>query len=382
MRTSLAQQKVNLLGLSRGGMEAFFVDLGEKAFRASQVLKWIYHHGVNDFDAMTNLSKDLRERLNAIAVIEPPRIVSSQTSADGTHKWLFAVDGGNCVETVFIPEPDRGTVCISSQVGCALDCSFCSTARQGFNRNLSVAEIIGQVWLAWRELGHSPKSSRVITNIVLMGMGEPLLNLDNVVRAMELMMDDWGMGLARRRITLSTAGVIPALERLRERCAVSLAVSLHAPNDELRNQLVPLNRKYPIRQLLAACRRYVECSPKSKVTFEYVMLDGVNDSQAHAQELVRMLRGVPAKINLIPFNPFPGTPYRRSAQSQIDAFRDILLHAGLMTITRKTRGHDIDAACGQLVGRVTDRTKRAHRRRQAPSVGIGRVACNAHRDFG
>jgi 23S rRNA (adenine2503-C2)-methyltransferase len=345
----LSQERVNLLGLNRGGLEAFFSDLGEKPFRAAQASKWIYHFGVDDFDAMTNLGKALRARLKAVAEIVPPAIVAEQTSEDGTHKWLLRVGGGNCVETVFIPEPERGTLCISSQVGCALD------------RNLSVAEIIGQVWVACRELGHSPKGPRIITNVVLMGMGEPLLNFENVVRAMDLMMDDLAVGLARRRIPLSTAGVIPALERLGARCPVSLAVSLHAPNDALRNGLVPLNRRYPIAQLLEACRRYVTYSPKSQITFEYVMLDRVNDSEEQARELVRVLRGVPAKVNLIPFNPFPGTPYRCSPRQRIDHFRDILLQAGLMTITRKTRGEDIAAACGQLVGRVQDRTRRAQR---------------------
>lgn len=359
--------RVNLLGLTRSDMEAFFAELGERPFRASQVLKWIYHFGVEDFDSMTNLSKPLRRRLGEIALLGAPEIVTCQVAADGTHKWLLKVAGDNCVETVFIPEADRGTLCISSQVGCALNCSFCSTARQGFNRNLSVAEIIGQVWLACRELGHSPNSPRVITNVVLMGMGEPLVNFENVVKAMDLMMDDLALGLARRRITLSTAGIIPALDRLRERCPVSLAVSLHAPDDDLRNQLVPLNRKYPIRELMEACRRYVESSPKSQVTFEYVMLSGINDSPTHARQLVRLLRDVPAKVNLIPFNLFPGASYQRSSQTTIDRFRDILLKAGLVTITRKTRGDDIDAACGQLVGRVTDRTKRTLRPRSGDS---------------
>ena len=355
--------RANLLGLRRPDMQAYFAEIGEKPFRASQVLKWIYHFGVDNFDLMTNLSKPLRRRLGEIATIDAPEIVTCQVAADGTHKWLMKVSGDDCVETVFIPEAERGTLCISSQVGCALDCSFCSTAQQGFNRNLSVAEIIGQVWLACRELGHSPNGRRVITNIVLMGMGEPLVNFENVVKAMDLMMDDLAVGLARRRITLSTAGIIPALDRLRERCPVSLAVSLHAPNDELRSQLVPLNRKYPVRELVDACRRYVRQSPKSQVTFEYVMLAGVNDSADHARQLVKLLRDVPAKVNLIPFNPFPGTRYQRSCQTSIDQFRDILLNAGLITITRKTRGDEIDAACGQLVGRVTDRTKRTLRPR-------------------
>ena len=358
-------ERVNLLGLNRPDMEAFFLGLGEKAFRASQVLKWIHHFGVTEFAAMSTLSMALRQRLAQVACMQPPEIVTCQVSADGTHKWLLRLDSGNSVETVFIPEDDRGTLCVSSQVGCTLNCSFCSTARQGFNRNLSVAEIIGQVWLARRELGDDPRLRRVITNVVLMGMGEPLLNFDNVVKAMDLMMDDLAVGLARRRITLSTAGIVPALERLQERCPVSLAVSLHAPSDALRNELVPLNRKYPIRELLAACKRYVAHSPKSHVTFEYVMLAGVNDSLEHARELVRALRGIAAKVNLIPFNPFPETRYIRSDQATVDRFRAVLMQAGLITITRKTRGDDIDAACGQLVGRVADRTRRSSRHGQA-----------------
>ena len=366
----MTHPRLNLLGLARSDLETFFADLGERAFRASQVLKWIYHFGVRDFDAMTNLSKPLRERLKQACVIGPPEIVTSQAANDGTHKWLLRVDGGDCVETVYIPEEDRGTLCISSQVGCALNCTFCATAQQGFNRNLSAAEIMGQVWLACQELGHGRGNERVITNVVLMGMGEPLTNFDNVVKAMELMMDDMAMGLSRRRITLSTAGIIPALHRLRERCPVSLAVSLHAPENELRNQLVPLNRKYPIQDLVDACRRYVERSPKSLVTFEYVMLAGVNDSPEHARKLAKLLRNVPAKVNLIPFNTYPGTTYHRSDQPTIDRFRTILMDAGLIAITRKTRGDDIDAACGQLVGRVTDRTRRTLRRQANAALTV------------
>lgn len=353
--------KVNLLELDREGMKTFLAELGEKAFRASQIFQWIHQHGVDDFDAMTNISKTLRQRLAEIAEIRGPEVVFDQHSEDGTRKWLLRLDGGNCVEAVFIPEDRRGTLCISSQVGCALDCSFCSTAQQGFNRNLTVAEIIGQVWVANHALGCDPKGERIITNVVLMGMGEPLLNFDNVVRAMNVMMDDFAYGLSKRRVTLSTSGVIPALERLAEISDVSLAVSLHAPTDELRNELVPLNRKYPIAPLLAACRHYV-AGDRRKVTFEYVMLDGVNDSPEHARQLVKLLRRVPAKVNLIPFNPFPGTKYRRSSQAVIDRFRDILIAGGLTTITRRTRGDDIDAACGQLAGRVIDRTKRRFRR--------------------
>ena len=352
-------EKINLLDLDRAGMEAFFLDMGEKAFRATQVLKWLHQFGVTDFEQMTNLGKALRAKLAERAEIRAPEVVIDQASADGTHKWLLRLDSGNSVETVFIPERGRGTLCVSSQVGCALACSFCSTGRQGFNRNLSVAEIIGQVWVANKALGRDPKGERIISNVVLMGMGEPLLNFDNVVKAMDLMMDDFAYGLSKRRVTLSTSGVVPALERLKETSDVALALSLHAPNDELRNELVPLNRKYPIREVLDACTRYIgSLDSRRKITVEYVMLDGVNDSDRHARELVKVLQGVPAKVNLIPFNPFPETQYRRSPQARIDRFRDILQKAGLITVTRKTRGDDIDAACGQLVGRVDDRTKR------------------------
>ena len=362
------ESKVNLLDLDRPGLEAFFQGLGERPFRATQVLKWIHQFGVDDFDAMSNLSKAARIRLQEVAEIRPPELVMEQSSTDGTRKWLLQLDGGNCIEAVFIPEDRRGTLCVSSQIGCALDCSFCSTAQQGFNRNLTVAEIIGQVWVANRAMGRDPKGERLISNVVLMGMGEPLLNFDNVVKAMNLMMDDNAYGLSKRRVTLSTSGVIPALDRLRAVSDVSLAVSLHAPNDELRNELVPLNRKYPIRDLLAACKRYVD-GDRRRVTFEYVMLDGVNDSPAHARELVKILQGVPSKVNLIPFNPFPNTRYRRSSNTAIDRFRDILTAAGLTTVTRRTRGEDIDAACGQLAGKVMDRTKRSLRRvRLGPEV--------------
>lgn len=363
------QTRTNLLNLDRAGLVDFFAGLGEKAFRASQVMKWLYQFGVDDFDAMTNLGKALREKLGQVAEIRAPEVVSEHRSHDGTVKWVSRVDDRNCIETVFIPEADRGTLCISSQVGCALDCRFCSTAQQGFNRNLSVAEIIGQIWLANRALGCQPRGDeRMITNVVLMGMGEPLLNFDNVVKAMSLMLDDDAYGLSKRRVTLSTSGVIPALDRLKEVSDVSLAVSLHAPEDELRNQLVPLNRKYPIAELLEACKRYVSGDGRRRITFEYVMLAGVNDSDAHARALVRLLREVPAKINLIPFNPFPATDYVCSSQQRIDAFRDILVRHGYTTITRKTRGDDIDAACGQLAGQVMDRTKRSLRREQHTGV--------------
>jgi len=353
--------KTNLLSLDRLAMQEYFVALGEKSFRATQVIQWIHQYGVDDFDAMTNLSKELRARLREAAEIRVPEVIEDQTAADGTRKWLLRLDDGNAIEAVFIPEEDRGTLCVSSQVGCTLNCSFCSTGHQGFNRSLTVAEIISQLLVANRALERDPKGERIITNVVLMGMGEPLLNYDNVLPAMRLMQDDYAYGLSRRRVTLSTAGVVPMLDRLREDCPVSLAVSLHAPNDLLRNELVPLNKKYPIVELLEACRRYCADSPRSRVTFEYVMLDGVNDSQAHAHELAKLLQSVPSKVNLIPFNPFPETHYRRTPREAIDQFRDVLVAAGITTITRKTRGDDIDAACGQLAGRVQDRTRRRER---------------------
>ncbi len=346
-------------------MEAWFRDLGEKPFHARQVLKWIHQHGMTDFEAMTNLSKSLRARLKTQAEVRAPAVVCDQWSKDGTRKWLLELDCRNRIETVYIPEPGRGTLCLSSQVGCALACSFCATARQGFNRNLGVAEIIGQLWVATREL----PDERPITNVVLMGMGEPLTNLDNVVAATNIMLDDLAYSRSKYRVTVSTAGIVPAIDRLRERSDVSLAVSLHAPTDELRNRLVPVNRKYPIAELLAACKRYVAGERRRRVTFEYVMLDGINDSDRQARQLVRLMQGVPAKINLIPFNPFPGTDYRRSPPQRIDAFRAILSASGLMTVTRKTRGEDIDAACGQLVGRVQDRSDRQARLAEVSAAG-------------
>jgi 23S rRNA (adenine2503-C2)-methyltransferase len=351
--------KVNLLDFDKAELQAFFTDMGEKAFRASQVLKWVYQFGAADFETMSNLGKALRAKLNDIAEIRPPQVVSEHRSHDGTIKWVLQLDSSNCIETVFIPETDRGTLCVSSQVGCALDCSFCSTAQQGFNRNLSVGEIIGQLWVANRALGCLPREQRQISNVVMMGMGEPLLNFDNVVKAMSLMLDDEAYGLSKRRVTLSTSGVVPALDRLKQVSDVSLAVSLHATDDALRDKLVPINRKYPIAELMAACKRYLGDDARRRITFEYVMLDGVNDSDAHARALVKLLRDVPSKINLIPFNPFPNTPYQCSSQARIDAFRDILIQHGLTTITRKTRGNDIEAACGQLAGQVMDRTKRS-----------------------
>lgn len=362
----MSADKTNLLNLDHAALEAFFVGIGEKPFRAKQVRQWIHQHGMDDFDAMTNLSKDLRARLKANADIHAPHIAQDQLAADGTRKWRLEVNGGSAIETVFIPEIDRGTLCVSSQAGCTLNCAFCATGHQGFNRNLSTGEIISQLWLANRLVGRGPDNTRRITNVVLMGMGEPLLNFDNVVAAIRLMLDDLAYGLSKRRITLSTAGVVPMIDRLRAECPVSLAVSLHAPNDTLRDELVPLNKKYPIAVLLEACRRYVADSARARVTFEYVMLKDVNDSVAHARELVKLLADVPAKVNLIPFNPFPDTRFTRSSQEAIDRFRDVLMSAELMTITRKTRGDDIDAACGQLAGRVLDRTRRSRRAATVP----------------
>ena len=348
-----AGSKPNLLDFDRKAMEAFCVEIGEKPFRASQLLQWVHQRGIDDFEQMTNLSKAFRARLAETCELRAPEIVLAQHSADGTRKWVLQTDAQNRIETVFIPEDHRATLCVSSQVGCALECSFCSTARQGFNRNLSVSEIIGQVWTAERELGQG-----AITNVVLMGMGEPLLNFNNVVAAVNLMLDDFAYGLSKRRVTLSTSGIVPALDRLGEVSDISLAVSLHAPDDELRNELVPINRKYPLRELLAACKRYIGVDGRRKVTFEYVMLDGVNDTPAQARALIRLLSHVPSKVNLIPFNPYPGSPYRCSSPEAIRRFSEILQAAGLITTTRKTRGNDIDAACGQLVGKVRDRTRR------------------------
>jgi 23S rRNA (adenine2503-C2)-methyltransferase len=351
----LATPKTNLLGLTRSGLEAFVVGMGEKPFRARQLMKWMYRRAVGDIEAMTDLGKDFRQRLAAIAEIRTPEVIVAQRSADGTRKWLLRLESGQAIETVFIPEPGRGTLCISSQVGCAMDCTFCSTAQQGFNRNLDTAEIVAQVWLANRELGYSPDGDRVITNVVFMGMGEPLANYRNVVPAAEVMMDDLGLDLSRRRVTISTSGLVPQMIRIADETNVALAVSLHAPNDELRSELVPINRRHPISELLAACWHYVEKQNARSVTFEYVMLDGINDRPQHARELAALLRGRPAKVNLIPFNPFPGTRYRRSSEEAIERFRDLLIKGGVIATIRRTRGDDIDAACGQLVGRVNDR---------------------------
>jgi 23S rRNA (adenine2503-C2)-methyltransferase len=354
-----ADVAVNFFELNQAGMRGFFTRMGEQPFRAAQVMKWMYHGGVTDLDKMTNLGKELRTRLREIVRFDLPEVTTEQTAADGTIKWLLQVEGGNCIESVFIPEPDRGTLCVSSQVGCALDCSFCATGKQGFNRNLSVAEIIGQLWLADQRLGYfGAERRRVITNVVMMGMGEPLLNLDNVTAAADVMTDDLGFNLARKRVTLSTSGVVPGIYKLADASGINLAVSLHAPNDELRDVLVPINRKYPLRDLLAACRYYSERHKGDPITFEYVMLQGVNDDPAAARQLCGLLRGIPVKINLIPFNPFPGAGYTRSAMATIDQFRDILMRAGYIAITRKTRGGDIAAACGQLVGKVIPRAAR------------------------
>ena len=359
---------VNLLGSGRPELTSYCADMGEKPFRAKQLLRWIHQSGANNFGVMTDISKALRERLAAAAAITGPTIVRDTVAADGTRKWLIDVGTGNAIETVFIPETSRGTLCISSQAGCALECSFCATGRQGFNRNLSVAEIIGQLWWANKCLGAyesmNKGDARAISNVVMMGMGEPLANFDNVVSAMQLMLDDDAYGLSRRRVTLSTSGLVPAMDRLRDICPVALAVSLHAPNDALRNELVPINKKYPIRELLAACVRYIEKAPRDFVTFEYVLLDGVNDSVAQAHELVETVRSVPCKINLIPFNPFPDSGYVRSKADAMARFRDVLLRAGLVATTRKTRGDDIAAACGQLAGQVADKTRRTERRNQ------------------
>jgi 23S rRNA (adenine2503-C2)-methyltransferase len=352
-----AATKTNLLGLTRSGLEAFVVAMGEKPFRARQLFKWMYKRAEGDFEAMTDLGKDFRRRLAEIADIRVPEVITEQVSADGTRKWLLRFESGQAIEMVFIPEPGRGTLCISSQVGCAMDCTFCSTAQQGFNRNLDTAEIVGQVWLANRELGYSPDGDRVITNVVFMGMGEPLMNYRNVVPAAEIMMDDLGLDLSRRRVTVSTSGLVPQMRRIADETNVALAVSLHAPNDELRSQIVPVNRIHPIQDLLEACWHYVEKQNARSVTFEYVMLDGVNDRPDHARQLAALLKGRPAKVNLIPFNAFPGTQYRRSTDAAIERFRDLLLKGGVIATIRRTRGDDIDAACGQLVGRVNDQVK-------------------------
>jgi 23S rRNA (adenine2503-C2)-methyltransferase len=352
----VAAQRTNLLGLPKTELEAFVGAMGSKPFRARQLMNWLYKRGEGDITAMTDLAKDFRAQLATCAEVALPEIVKTQIASDGTRKWLLSAGNGQAFETVYIPEEERGTLCISSQVGCVLDCTFCSTAQQGFNRNLTTAEIVGQVWLANRELGWTVGDNRIITNIVLMGMGEPLANFRNVIPAIRIFLDDLGFDISRRRVTLSTSGLVPQIYKLAEEVNCALAVSLHAPNDELRSQLVPINRKHNIAELLEACWHYLDEQNGRSVTFEYVMLDGVNDQPEHARELARLLRDKPAKLNLIPFNPFPGTQYRRSPQSAIEIFRDELMQRGLVVTIRKTRGEDIDAACGQLAGQVTDRT--------------------------
>lgn len=355
--------RTNFFDLNREAMRGYFTRLGEKPYRATQLMKWMYHHGVIDPLRMTDVGKSLRERLAQETRFTLPGISLEQQSRDGTRKWLMGIDAENSVETVFIPEPDRGTLCISSQVGCPLDCSFCSTGKQGFNRNLDTAQIVGQLWLANERLGYFTHGRRIITNVVLMGMGEPLLNFDNVVTATQIMTDDIGFGLANKRVTLSTAGVVPGIERLAEVSRVSLAVSLHAPVDELRDELVPINRRYRIAELMRACAHYADRTGGEPITFEYVMLAGVNDGDSEARALAKLLKPLPAKVNLIPFNPFPGAAYVRSPQAVIDRFRDILREHGLITVTRRTRGEDIDAACGQLTGRVMAKANRVRNAR-------------------
>lgn len=358
--------KINLLGMPEAKLVAFFDSLGEKRFRAIQVMKWIHQLGADSFEQMSNVSKDLRARLADIAEIRPPEVIRQLDSADGTRKFLIRVSGGNVVETVYIPDGDRGTLCVSSQVGCSLDCSFCATGKQGFNRDLTAAEIIGQVWIAAKSFGQLQQGAeRSVTNVVLMGMGEPLLNFDNVVDAMNLMMHDNCYGISKRRVTLSTSGVVPALDRLSQYTDACLAISLHAPNDELRNELVPINRKYPIAMLLDSAKRYIEALPDThrKITIEYTLIDQVNDRPHHAHELAELLRDVPVKINLIPFNPFNLSNYRRVSNNALRRFQDILMQAGYITTVRTTRGDDIDAACGQLAGTVNDITRRSERYR-------------------
>ena len=379
---------VNLLDFDLPQLTDYLASVGEKPFRARQLMRWVHHFGESDFERMTDLAKSLRERLAGQAEVRVPSLLADSTASDGTRKWLLDVGAGNGVETVFIPEANRGTLCVSSQVGCALECAFCSTGRQGFNRNLSVGEIIGQLWWANRALGRDARSDpatgdRIVTNVVMMGMGEPLTNFDNVVTALRVMLDDHAYGLSRRRVTVSTSGIVPNIDRLRDECPVALAVSLHAPNDALRDRLVPINRKWPLSQLLAACKRYVEAapdqdeamdaaalgvkwkrrgSPRDFITFEYVMLAGVNDQPAHARELLEITDDVPCKFNLIPFNPFPQSGFERSSSDAVRRFQQILLDAGVVATVRRTRGDDIDGACGQLAGKVNDRTRRRERR--------------------
>jgi len=402
LRVVLKSNATNLLGLDRAGLEGFFESIGEKKFRATQVMKWIHQLGVTDFQQMNNLSKALRTQLAETSCVQNLLVTKDQISSDGTRKWLLQLHDGNHIEAVFIPEDDRGTLCVSSQVGCALDCSFCSTGRQGFNRNLSTDEIISQVWIAAHLLEEEKKlcagmhgnsamqdaymdvsgrttqedkveqlpTGRKITNVVMMGMGEPLLNFDNTVTAVRIMMDDFAYGLSKRRVTVSTAGVVPVMDRLGDTLDMRLAVSLHATNDALRNELVPVNKKYPLKELMAACRRFIDKqNARSRITFEYVMLDGVNDQPEHAHELIKLLKGIPTLMNLIPFNPFEGSGYRTSSKNAVNRFREILHASGMTTVVRKTRGEDIDAACGQLAGKIEDKSRR-HRRFEEPRFGM------------
>ncbi|AJQ94488.1 23S rRNA (adenine(2503)-C(2))-methyltransferase RlmN [Gynuella sunshinyii] len=372
-------ERVNLMGMTISQLEDFFVQMGEKKYRAVQVVKWIHQRGVSSIEEMTDISRSLREKLAGIAVINAPEVTYQKDSKDGTRKWIMKMPGGSSVETVFIPEEGRGTLCVSSQIGCSLDCSFCSTGKQGFNRDLTAAEIIGQVWLAVKSFDQpGQKRERRVTNVVMMGMGEPLLNFDNVIAAMNLMMEDNAYGLSKRRVTLSTSGVVPAIEQMHGVTDACLALSLHAPNDELRNQLVPINRKYGIEKTLQACRAYLDqLGDKRVATIEYTLIDGINDEFQHAQELAQVLRQIPCKINLIPFNPFPNSGYRRPSNNRIHRFRETLQQAGYNVTVRKTRGDDIDAACGQLVGRVQDLTKRNQRFIDAVQLGVS-AAERAH----
>lgn len=355
--------RVNLLGMPREKLLAFFDSIGEKPFRAKQVMQWIHQYGVSDFDEMTNISKALRSKLSSVAKIEGPEIIYQNISSDGTRKWVMKMPGGSSIETVLIPEGDRGTLCVSSQIGCALDCSFCSTGKQGFNRNLSAAEIVGQIWNAIASFEDiDPTKDRPVTNVVMMGMGEPLLNFDNVMDAINIMMDDFAYSISKRRLTISTAGVVPAIDQLSEHTDASIAISLHAPNDELRDELVPVNKKYPIKVLLDSVKRYLDgLSDKRKATIEYTLMAGVNDRKIHAEQLIEVLRDIPCKINLIPFNPFPGSGYKKPSNNEVRCFQTWLIEAGYITTVRTTRGDDIDAACGQLVGQVEDRTRRSER---------------------
>ena len=365
--TTPTNEKINLLNFTRQQLREFFISLGEKPFRADQVMKWIYHFGIDDFDLMTDINKKLREQLKKLAEIKAPKIAIEQRSSDGTIKWALDVGNNQMIESVYIPERDRATLCVSSQVGCALECKFCSTAQQGFNRNLTVSEIIGQVWRASNAIGVTGKvADRPITNVVMMGMGEPLLNLSNVAPAMEIMLDDFGYGLSKRRVTLSTSGVVPALDKLAGMIDVALAISLHAPNDEIRSEIMPINQKYNMAMLRDSILRYLSTSNANhgKVTIEYVLLNQINDSVEHAHELAKFLKNVPSKINLIPWNPFPGAPYARCSNTRIDRFMKTLMGYGFTVIVRKTRGDDIDAACGQLAGEVVDRTKRTLYKKQ------------------